>query len=137
MRKYLQKTTNNSYTHEDVVIQHYQNGSYDCGLFVCQNAKQTVLNLATDRIKQDNMAVIRKMMFIELMKNIVLEWEVWYLSFGIGSKNARPFQPLKKRRSNYRIHNDDRAYFFAQSFWIIIICHKNELYENFLRNIVL
>ena len=101
MRKYLQKTTNNSYTHEDVVIQHYQNGSYDCGLFVCQNAKQTVLDLATDRIKQDNMAVIRKMMFIELMKNIVLEWEVWYLSFGIGSKNARPFQPLKKRRSNY------------------------------------
>ena len=60
---------------EDVLIENYQEGSYDCGLFVCQNAKQIVFNLSNDHITQENMDVIRKMMFIELMKNILLKWE--------------------------------------------------------------
>ena len=75
MRNYLKKTTDQQYSHQDVVIEHYQEGSYDCGLYVCQNIKQIVFNLTTDRISQDNMDIFRKMVFIELMKNIVFEWE--------------------------------------------------------------
>ena len=75
LKTYLKKTMKVQYSHEDVLIENYQEGSYDCGLYVCQNAKQIVFDLSIDHITQDNMDVIRKMMFIELMKNILLKWE--------------------------------------------------------------
>jgi hypothetical protein len=74
LTNYLTKVTKIEYTHGDEVSEHYQDGSYDCGLFVCQNAKQLALNLPTGRITQENMAWFRKMMVIELTKNIVFQW---------------------------------------------------------------
>ena len=58
----------------DVALANHQEGSYDCGLFVCQNAKQEALEIPSHRISQENMVSFRKMMLIELAKNIVWQW---------------------------------------------------------------
>ena len=74
LRKYLKKITKRDFNHMDVALANHQEGSYDCGLFVCQNAKQEALEIPSHRISQENMVAFRKMMLIELAKNIVWQW---------------------------------------------------------------
>ena len=74
LRKYLKKKTKKDFKHLDVALANHQEGSYDCGLFVCQNAKQETLQISSDRISQENMIAFRKMMLIELAKNLVFQW---------------------------------------------------------------
>ena len=75
LKKHLEQIVQVKYTHIDVKAENHQEDSYDCGLFVCQNAKQVVLkDMDDNKITQDNMISFRKMMVIELTKNIVLQW---------------------------------------------------------------
>merc|ERR1711890_122551 len=56
LKKHLEQIVQVKYTHIDVKAEHHQEGSYDCGLFVCQNAKRVALMKdSSDRITQENM----------------------------------------------------------------------------------
>ena len=74
LRKYLKKKTKKNFKHLDVAMANHQYGSYDCGIFVCQNAKQEALQISSDPISQDNMICFKKMMLMELTKNLVFQW---------------------------------------------------------------
>ncbi len=75
---YLKSTFGLQYKHveeNDGPSAHHQDGTYDCGVFVCQNAKHLAFESQRDVISQANMEIFRKMMLVELLQNIVFTWK--------------------------------------------------------------